>query len=58
MASPFKGSTRGCGGRGGCSSGRAGLASVFPIIFVLHLNDLPPEALSSTSLILSVKEFH
>ena len=58
MTSPLKGSIRGCGGRGDRSSGLADLAYIFFIIFVLYLNDLPPEALSSTSSILSVKKFH
>ena len=39
-----------CGDRGG----RGGLSGVFPAIFVLYLNDLSSEVLSSTSLILSL----
>ena len=58
MNSVFKGSILGCGGCGsldpsgfgGGSSSHAGLASVFTIIFVLYLNDLPSEALSSLSI--------
>ena len=40
----------GCGAHFGC----AGLCGVFPTIFVLYLNDLPSEALSSTSSVLSL----
>ena len=37
----------GCGSRGGLS----GFCGVFPTIFVLYLNDLSSEALSSTSIL-------
>ena len=56
----FKGGIGSCGGCGSCggwdlsgfgggSARREGLASFFLIIFVLHSNKLPSEALSSTS---------
>ena len=57
----FKGGVDGCTGcggwdlsgfAGGCA-GYAGLSSAFLINFVLHLNDLPTEVLSSTSSISS-----
>ena len=49
-------------GIAGCTDGFAsprfsvcgGLSSVFPTIFILYLNDLPSEALSSTTSILSL----
>ena len=49
-------------GIAGCTGGFAsprfsvcgGLSSVFPTIFILYLNDLPSEALSSTTSILSL----
>ena len=55
VTSVFKGDIGGCGccggldpsGFGGASSSHAGLASIFTIIFVLYLNDLPSEALLS-----------
>ena len=62
MTSVFKEGIGGCPGCGGwfpswsgCGhAGRAGLTSVFIIIFVLYLNDLPSEGLLSTSLIPSL----
>ena len=67
--SAFKAGTDGCGGCGGCSgwipsefcgdygcrSDLFGLSGVFPNIFVLGLNDLSSETLSSTSSILSLQ---
>ena len=50
MASTFK---VGTGGRF-TSQSFPGLSGVFPTIFVLYLNDLPSEALSSTSSISSL----
>ena len=56
MTSTFKVGTTGCGGGfvslwfPGCS----GLSGVFSTIFVLYLNDLSSEALSSTLSILSL----
>ena len=44
----------GCGGRFACSrfSGQRGFSGVFTTSFVLYLNELPSEALSSTSSII------
>ena len=66
VTSAFKAGTDGCGGCSGwipsefcgdygCRSDLFGLSGVFPNIFILCLNDLPPETLSSTSSILSLQ---
>ena len=54
--STFKVGTASCCGRFASPSfpGRSALRGVFPTIFVLYLNHLPSEALSLTSLILSL----
>ena len=66
VTSTFKDGTGDCGGYtawvssgfcGGCG-GRLGIYGVFPTIFVLYLNDLLSEALSSTSSISSLWQFH
>ena len=56
LTSTFKVGTGGCGGRSASPTfpGYAGLCGVFPTIFVLYSNDLPSEALSSTSSISSL----
>ena len=52
--SRFKVDSAGCGGRFACSrfSGQRGFFGVFTTSFVLYLNELPSEALSSTSSII------
>ena len=62
VTSTFKVGTAGCSGRGGwvpskfcdAGGGHGDLSGVFLSIFVLYLNDLPSEALSSTSSISSL----
>ena len=65
VTSTFKVGTACCGGCGvwvpsafcGDQEGRGGLSGVFPTIFVLYLNDLLSEALSSASSISPLYNF-
>ena len=56
MTSAFKDGIGGCANQSASPGfpGRAGLASIFPIILVLCLKKLPSEALSPTSSISSL----